>query len=391
MVCFGALFMSMAPRKVDARSIEGRVMLSDSVSASFATVYLPTTGQGTVCDMDGYFRLDSLRGAECPVEVSYVGYTTHRDTVRWNAGGNAQLLVKMEEEPISLANVLVTPNGEDAAVYLFQKVIEQGEINRRRIRHLEANVRTSFFAQDMDVLPRLMPKALYFVMKSAMRMAGYGVVIDILFKHPKVDMEFSYQMDYTQGKASYRNVRFARCVPELSDKLAKKCSKLFFYNPIDATLDRISIALKYAKKNPGSYRLVGTIEEQGRVVDILEHQYVNGDTVMFSTRYYIMEDVWSLLRYESRSMSNGEKRQEFRNIGGDIYLPVLRVDLPSPIDMNEMVDMAKKSIAESEDKPSAMEASILRRMEDVANGRRKYQPYIKNDYSIQYSNVSIVQ
>ena len=389
-----ALSLSFNTLLAQTQRLEGRVLLSDSLSAaSFATVYLPNSGQGAVCDREGRFVLEDIVASECPVEVSYVGYSTHREVIHFDDNHQATLQVTMQEEPINLANVFITPNGEDAATYLLRKVLNQSKINRKRIQHLEANVQSSIYAQDLDFIPLILPKFLFFVCKSAIKMAGYGALVDLLFKHPVVDIDFRYQIDLTKGKLKYQNDKFVKMTPKISDKSAKDCYKIFHYDPIEDPVTLVESVLKYVAKAPDKYRLIGTIEEQGHVVDILEHKSMKGDTLVYSTRFYIMEDVWCLLRYETKSEMAGDSRLEFRNIGEDIYLPVLRVTNPAPIplDLNDLLEEAKKSIAEDNEKPSSMESSILKRLEEVVNSGRKFQPYISQDFSIQYNNVSISQ
>ncbi|MBP5346608.1 MAG: hypothetical protein J6Y99_10380, partial [Bacteroidales bacterium] len=135
----------------------------------------------------------------------------------------------------------------------------------------------------------------------------------------------------------------------------------------------------------------GTIEEQGHVVDILEYKRMQGDTLLYSCRYYIMEDVWSLLRLETKSKENGESRLELRSIGEDIYLPVLLVELPSPVpfDLEAMLAEINKRIEEGKEKPSGMEKSVIKRLEDLSKSNRKFEPYMSENFTIQYHNVVI--
>ena len=144
-------------------TIDGRVTLSDSLhAASFATVYVPSTGQGAVCDKEGNFMLGGLSQRECTIEVSYMGYSTYKEVVSFDKSAHVQLLVTMQEEPINLANVFITPNGEDAAVYLFNKVLAQSKLNRKRLKHFDATVTTLLHSQDMDFIPLILPKILFF-------------------------------------------------------------------------------------------------------------------------------------------------------------------------------------------------------------------------------------
>ena len=51
-LCAGSLM-------AQTQRIEGHVLLSDSLhAASFASIYVPATGQGTVCDKEGHFLLE---------------------------------------------------------------------------------------------------------------------------------------------------------------------------------------------------------------------------------------------------------------------------------------------------------------------------------------------
>ncbi len=376
----------------DTHRVEGRVLLSDTLhAASFASIYVPATGQGTVCDKEGYFLLDGITLDECAVEVSFVGYSTHKEVIHFQANQPATLNVTMQEEPITLANVFITPNGEDVSVYLFQKVLDQAKLNRKRVQHFDANVQLSLHSQDMDFIPMILPKMLYFLLKGAMKMSGFGAVVDLVFKNPVVDLDIRYRMDYSKGKLKYVDDVFVKTNPELTQKQKEECLKMVRLDPFESSTSDIAYALKMAKKDATRYKLVGTIEEQGHVVDILEYKRMQGDTLLYSCRYYIMEDVWSLLRLETKSKENGESRLEFRSVGEDIYLPVLHVELPSPVpfELEAMLADVKKQIEEGKEKPSGMEKSIIKRLEDLSKSNRKFEPYMLENFSIQYNNVVI--
>ena len=392
-VCVWAICcLSEEPLFANTHRVEGRVLLSDSLhAASFASIYVPATGQGTVCDKEGYFLLDGIPLDECAVEVSFVGYSTHKEVVHFPSNQPATLNVTMQEEPITLANVFITPNGEDVSVYLFQKVLDQAKLNRKRVQHFDANVQLSLHSQDMDFIPMILPKMLYLVLKGAMKMTGFGAVVDLVFQNPVVDLDVRYRIDYSKEKLKYLDDEFVKTTPELTKKQQEQCLKLVRHDPFESATSGIAYALKMAKKDANRYKLVGTIEEQGHVVDILEYKRMQGDTLLYSCRYYIMEDVWSLLRLETKSKENGESRLELRSIGEDIYLPVLLVELPSPVpfDLEAMLAEINKRIEEGKEKPSGMEKSVIKRLEDLSKSNRKFEPYMSENFTIQYHNVVI--
>ncbi len=45
-----------------AQTLEGQVVLGETGPAAYATIYVPSTGMGTVTDQDGRYLLDVPRG-----------------------------------------------------------------------------------------------------------------------------------------------------------------------------------------------------------------------------------------------------------------------------------------------------------------------------------------
>ena len=364
-------------------------MLADTLhAASYASIYVPATGQGAICNQEGYFQLDGISVPECSVEVSYIGYSTHTEVIRFDTARCVAFQVVMQEEPISLANVFVTPDGEDAAVYIFRKVLDRAKENRARLQHFEADVQSSLYAQDLDIIPQLLPKLIAFALKSAMRMSGLGALANLFFQHALVDVDIRYQMDYTKGKLRYLNDALVKSVPQLDKKTAKDCFGFCHYDPLKEPMEQVETALKKSLKTPGTFRLVGTVEEQGHVIDILENSVRQGDTLLLSQKYYVIEDVWSLLRTEYIAFQVSENRVEFRDIGQGIYLPVLRVDLPKACDIDFEAEFDKE-MAKDGRQPTSFERGVLQRWKQLAESARSMQPRMNENFSIQYRNVMI--
>ncbi|MBP5344702.1 MAG: carboxypeptidase-like regulatory domain-containing protein [Bacteroidales bacterium] len=367
------------------QNIEGRVLLSDSLhAASYASVYVPSTGQGTVCDKEGHFLLEGLGKMECPIEVSYMGYSTHKEVIRFDTASIVRLQVTMEEEPINLANVFITPNGEDAAVYLFNKVLQQSKANRKRLLHFEATVHTRFHIQDYDFWSYF-PKFLTFMMKPVVVSAGAGALFSVMTQNPLVDLEISCLMDYAKNKLRYVKDEIVNSNIGLDAKMTKYFCKDNHIDPLKLYEKMSEYALKKATEQPGYFKMLGSVEEQGHEVNILQHIFYKGDTVLSSQTYYVMEDVWSLLRYEWKGRRGGEYRMEFRDIGEDIFLPVCRVDLPDTVEtfLTKQLKSSKEWMEENNQEPSGP----FKRWDELALSGREFNPYMSKNYSVQYKNV----
>lgn len=384
LVCVSA----MMPAR--AQTLQGRVVLGDTLPASYATVYVPSTGQGTSTDADGYYRLDDVSEGHREVEFSFLGYRTARRGFDFARGRSQTHDERLDEQPLSLNEVFVTPDGKDPALYILGQVAARAEVNRKRLTAYDATVLSVFHAHDIDFFRELLPGAVDWLIRAAVRTIHMGAIYDFCTLNERVDVRLSAVHHYAKGKTRYAEQRVLSSTPVMPDKAQRQLFELMedelFDKLYGKELDYGSKALKQGKCK---YRLKGTIEEQGRVIDVLE-AVTRYDTLTFRQVVYVIEDNWGILRKEMHS-AMGYERVECRDIGGGIYMPISKVVDPKLIqgDVAKMLrDAFEKKKAKGE-KLDRSERKMMERLENFIATGRAVRPSMTSSYNIQYRNVSV--
>lgn len=383
----GCLFTGTIAR---AQSLEGCVTLNESTPAAYATIYLPALGLGTITDQDGRYLIDELPLGTHTVEYSFLGYRTAKRNLIIDKAGRMAHDERLEEQPITLSDVYITPNGEDPAIYILKKVAEQAAINRKRLASYEASVTHTFHAQDIDFLPVVLPKAYNWAIKTLIKAFHMGAIYDVCTQNEKVDAKVSVQHHYAKGKTKYDKERVISSTPVLPDKAKQQLFKLTHDDIFDQLYgDDLPWGSKAIKKGYCNFKLKGTIEENGQVIDVLVSSRAH-DKYYYKQVLYVIEDNWCILRMENDS-SDEYERTECRNIGDGIYLPVSKIDDPKMVDLNltKMIDEYKEDMAKSGKKPDKTESKIIERLEQFIANRQNLRPCMTSGYNIKYDKVVI--
>lgn len=396
---YGRLLMSLSlllaclccnSMSTQAQSLEGCVMLNDSTPAAYATIYVPALGLGTITDQDGRYLLDEIPLGTHSVEYSYLGYRTARRDLIIDKAGRMAHDERLEEQPIALSDVYITPNGEDPAIYILRKVAEKAAINRKRLASYDASVTHTFHAQDIDFLPVVLPKTYRWALKALVKTFRLGAIYDVCTQNEKVDAKVSLQHHYAKGKTKYDNERLISSTPTLPDKAKEQLFKLTHHDIFDLLYDDdLPWGSKAIKKGYCQFKLKGTIEENGHVIDVLVSS-INHGKFSYNQVLYIIEDNWGILRMESNT-PNEYERTECRDIGGGIYLPVSQISDPKMLNFNlaEQIQTFKAEQTEKGEKLSKTEQKMIDRLEQfIANGRN-LRPCMTSGYNIKYSQVEI--
>lgn len=381
-----ALLLSPA---LSAHTLKGRIIFNDSLPAPYVTIYIPATGQGTITDLEGQYCLENLSAEEIEVQFSLVGYKTIKKKI--NLSVTQLLNLCMEEQAIQLSNVYVTPDGQDPALYILNKVIEQAEKNRARLVSYTANMEATLHAQDMDFIPMLVPKTAMWFVRRAIRAAHFGATFDHCISNPTVDVTLRTTQLWKKGKVKNTEDEILSANPPLSSDASSQMLRVAHFNLFDQLYgDKNDWGKKGIKES--RFELKGTFEEEGLTIDVLEFQegftMKGKEYIPMVTRLYVIEDIWAILRIESNSDA-GKSIIECRNIGGNIYLPISKITEPSAIDINDGLKEAIQDFKESQDKKPRAERQIMERIESVLKSGRRLRPYMATGYVIKYSGVEV--
>lgn len=378
---------------LQAQTLEGRVLLGDSVPAAYATIYVPATGIGTVTDSDGHYLIDVPRG-KVEVEFAYLGYRTEKHQIVVEESRPYIHDESLEEQPLNLNDVYVTPTGEDPAIYILRKVAEQAKTNSKRLKHYEAQKEYVFHSQDADFLPAVLPKAIMWTLNALMKSVHRGAIWDHCISHEQTDARLTAQMICNDGLISYKNEKLISATPAMSDKAREQLFKTAHEDPFEKLYGNdTDYCSKMLKKGKCKYRLKGTIEENGLVIDVLVNEQAGDKDDPAVSTLYVIEDNWCILRSEVVSETTRELT-ECRNVGNGVYLPVSYLNEPTfaSLDLEKMIEKHKAEVAEKKqkgEKVSSSESKFLQRVERYASTHSTFKPSIANSYRISYSKVQL--
>ncbi len=363
-----------------AQNLTGKIVLNGQTPAQFATVYIPSLGIGTITDTQGQYYLSEVPSKDVMVEISYIGYTTHRAQLDTLVSGNTLRTISLNEHPIALNEVFVTPNGEDPVTYIFGRIHQQALKNKKVLQY-DASITSSFLSQDLDVIKLILPKFALWLLKRVISMTSAGDLFDYCIDNEKIQAKGRIECHCKSGKCKYDGWNLLEST--LSDSGFEKMFKK------QTSIDPFKFVYEdffKSKDLPEGYNLVGTIEEDGRTIDVLcksntfsiREDKIYGDT----TYLYVVEEDWGILRQEHRS-ADGITRMECRNIGNGIWLPISYIDDPAIIDLNSTIKDALNDPSNYIDM-SRTERKYIDRFRDIANGKRQFHPCYTMCYYINY-------
>lgn len=373
-----------------AQSLEGCVILNDTTPAAYATIYLPKLGIGTITDHDGRYLIADLPLGTHEVEYSHLGYRTVKRNLIIDREKRMAHDERLEEQPIKLNDVYVTPNGEDPAIYILSHVAEQAAANRKRLASYDASVVHTFHAQDVDFIPAILPSAVNFLIKTVVRAARMGAIYNLCTQNERVDARLSSEHHFAKGKTRYANEHVLSSTPALTPKATEQLFRLTHSELFDELYgEDLSYGSKAIRKGYCQYKLKGTIEEDGKVIDVLEYSRQH-DGYHCTTTLYVIEDIWGILRTEFLD-NNMYERTECRDIGGGIYLPISQMQDPKMgnINFDEMVKAYKEGELTFDQDMDKQERKVFERLSNYIENGRKLQPCMTSGYNIQYRNVVV--
>lgn len=240
----------------------------------------------------------------------------------------------------------------------------------------------------MAILPGFIKTMLH----GLLRVKGVNALFNYITSSDHVKVDYQYTQTWRQGKARNTEMTILSSSPKNDNKCRRQLSKLqvddFFtrFYGEDKSFDAKKVAQKIAKKN---IRLKGVIEEKGKTIDVLTQ--TTGDSAQTELTIYIIEDLWSVLRFEQRSSDGGLIRFECDDIGGGIYLPVFFATTPIALPLDKLIDETKKSYEEEKAKgnSASMEKKVLERYEAAMQQHSSSTIRLVTPFSVRYSNVSI--
>lgn len=115
----------------------GRIIDENNEPLGHVTIFVPSTGQGTVTNNDGYYSLDVDQGRRVVI-FQFLGYKTVEKKI--NMGASQELDVQMGVQALELEVVEIYDGKENPAYTIMRKAIAKASWHRKQIDHYTAKV-----------------------------------------------------------------------------------------------------------------------------------------------------------------------------------------------------------------------------------------------------------
>ncbi len=280
----------------------------------------------------------------------------------------------------TMAPLVVTPRGEDPALYILTQVAKKAKENAKTLE-FEATVRDVMGCRDMKILLNSLPKGIKFIMKIAMKMSGMWALIDYFTGNREVSVITECDLYYYRKKIQLERQQVMDANPEMTEKQVNALFKVTNFNPFTALYgdDR----RWHPKEAKGfGFKVVGALEEDGEVIDVLAGQKDRTKVTIF-----VVEDSWGIKRVEyTHPMGTGIL--EARNVGHDVYLPVSYKLRPNYTGLP--ADSLQKLIRKELDSGQKMKRTgrrIMKRVDKELEKHPEVSPSLTFSYKVEYRNV----
>lgn len=280
----------------------------------------------------------------------------------------------------TMAPVVVTPNGEDPALYILGLVAKRAKENARTLEY-DATVSSRMGCKDMKLLLNALSGTTRFFMKIAMKMAGMWSLIDYFTGNREVNVAVECDVHGKGKKVAVERQQIMDASPDMNEKQVNALFKVTSFNPFTALYgdDR----RWHPKEAKGfGFKVVGALEEDGHVVDVL-----TGKKGRTKVTVFVVEDVWGIKRVEyTHPMGTGIL--EAKNVGHDIYLPSSYRMKPNytGLPADSLQKLIRKELA-GDEKIKRRGRKIMQRVDKQLDKHPEMSPGLSFSYRVDYSNV----
>lgn len=291
--------------------LRGIVRDSAGVAMPYSAIYVEDLQRGVLADQQGEFVITDVPAGKHTVRASYVGYATRQTDVTV-AGRDVHLTFVLHEEAISLAEVIILPEGMDFATYVVSQLEKHRQPLKRKMSAYDATVHARFEKQiDLSNLPH---KGL---LRIAARMVAWGRIFNIMTKYPDFSIEMEEDVKFRKGKMSNGDLRIISLEPDLNRREMKSVMQKDWFldmNLYDKFYDEVMKKLKQIKnkttKNKVEY--LGSYEEDGRLVFIIKYG---------RHRVEVVDECWQIRRmhYHARTRTINF---EFQELVPGVFMPI---------------------------------------------------------------------
>lgn len=281
----------------------------------------------------------------------------------------------------TMAPVVVTPRGEDPALYILSLVANRAKQNAKTLR-FDATVTDRMGCRDMSILMSSLPRTMKFFMKVAMKVSGVWPLIDYFTGNREVRVITECDVHFEHGTAETERQQIMEALPDMTEKEVNALFKVTDFNPFTALYGNDRRWHPKEAKGFG-FKVVGALEEDGEVLDIITGQKGRTKVTVF-----VVEEAWGIKRVEyTHPMGTG--LLEAANVGHDVYLPVSYRMRPNytGLPADSLQRLIRKEL-NSGQKMKRTGRRIMKRVDKQLDKHPEVSPNISFSYKVKYSNVT---
>lgn len=308
---FVLMFLLTAVHLQAQHVLRGVVRDTAGVAMPYSTIYVEELQRGALADQKGEFTITDVPAGRYRLRASYIGYST-KETELQVADRDIFLTFILHEEAISLAEVIILPEGVDFATYVMTQLEKHRQPLKKKMTAYDATVRAKLDKQiDLSHIPH---KGL---LRIAARMMAWGKVFNIMTKYPDFHLEMEEDVQFRKGKMKNGDLRITDIQPELNRRELKSVMQKDWFldmNLYDKFYDEVGKKLKQLQgKNP-KYKVhyMGSYEEDGRLVFILKYG---------RTQVEVVDECWQIRRMQYKARTR-TINFDFQELVPGVFLPV---------------------------------------------------------------------
>ena len=280
----------------------------------------------------------------------------------------------------TMAPLVVTPRGEDPALYILTLVANKAKENVKTLE-FEATVRDVMGCRDMSIMMKALPGAVKFMMKVAMKISGMWPLIEYFTGNREVSVTTECDILFAKGKSQPVRQQIMDATPDMTEKQVNALFKVTEFNPFTALYGKDRRWHPKEAKGFG-FKVVGALEEDGEVIDVIAGQKGRTKVTVF-----VVEDSWGIKRVEyTHPMGTGIL--EAKNVGHDVYLPVSYKMRPnySGLPADSLQKLIRKEL-DSGQKMKRMGRRIMKRVDKQLEKNPEVSPNVVFSYRVEYRNM----
>lgn len=293
-----------------ALSISGTVFDHEGKPMPYATVYVEAMRKGTTTDQKGQYRLEGLKEGTLQIQVSYIGYRTHIQKVALKE--SVVLDIHMEEETVTLDEMVVLPGGMDFSHYVMAQLEKNIAPLKRKITSYDGIVSARLEkAINLEKLPHRR------TIRFALMVVGWAKIFDAMVKYPDLSIAMEEEVHFRKGKLNNGDTRIVSVRPQVTDREMKSFNRKDWFigdNTYDMFYDKVKDKIKSLKKKNAKYDVnyCGSYTEGGHQIHIIKYGRTQVDVV---------DGCWQIRRMKYKS-STRTMYFEFHELVPGVFMPI---------------------------------------------------------------------